>query len=223
MDPAFLAGTAARRSAIYWTLAELFLRCPDQPFVDRLGGVLRPESTSNAVDSMREDLAGLAALLPETSAGVEEVAIEYTRLFGGLSSSYGPPPPYESLHRGSASPGEAAASVSRAYADAQLSPADVAVPPDHLGIELKFLALLCHEESEAWRTATHEQGVAWLQRERAFMDEHLMAWLAPYLALLEPNAQLPFYRKVMSLTLRYAQADERYVDRALKRGAALIQ
>ena len=133
------AEAAAARSAAYWLLADLFLTCPDEAFVARLRSELVPGREPGSTNPMIEELTALRDAMPADAPAQSALAVEYTRLFGSLSKSYGPPPPYELVHRGSSSPTDVVVAVSAFYADAGLAPIDQAAPPDHLGVELQIL------------------------------------------------------------------------------------
>jgi TorA maturation chaperone TorD len=196
-----LAEAASRRSVLYWTLSELFLTCPNTCFVERLREVLYPGSTSGYSKQLREHLRAIRRALPGDTSGVEKLAIEYTRALGAVSPSYGLPAPYESMHRQSDSPAEIRAAVGRFYLDAALMPLDSAAPADHLGVELKFLSLLCHNEAEAWRTGRIEAVARLLTQAWSFLDEHLMPWAPQYLSMMRARSRHCLYRKVALLAM----------------------
>ena len=159
MDTANLEATAVARSVLFWLLADMFLTCPDEDFVARLRRDLTAQPGDDETNPLLAELISLRQALPSTPGETADLAVEYTRLFGAVSPTYGPPPPYESVHAGSGSEAETASAVSRFYSAAGLGPVDTAVPPDHLGVELRFLALLCHGESEAWQKGTNADAI----------------------------------------------------------------
>lgn len=206
MDTTIRAEAAAARSAGYWLLADLFLTCPDETFVVRLRSItpaVGPGSTP-----VLDELAALHDALPGNPAAISALAVEYTRLFGALSKSYGPPPPYETVHRGSSLSADATAAVGEFYAAAGLVPTDRAAPPDHLGVELRFLALLCHEEAEAWQTDAHAEAAKLRGWQSEFLDRHLLRWAPDYFDLVEANTKHPFYLRVTALARRILAEDE---------------
>lgn len=52
-----------------------------------------------------------------------------------------------------------------------------ALPPDHLGTELAFMANLCGREREAWNQGDISRAVHWLQEQRRFLVDHLAQWI----------------------------------------------
>lgn len=71
------------------------------------------------------------------------------------------------------------AAVERAYAEAglALSPSASGELPDHVALELEFLSHLCAGEETAWRRRRADEAAAFLDRERRFLDEHLLRFL----------------------------------------------
>jgi putative dimethyl sulfoxide reductase chaperone len=203
---ALLASVAAGRSVLYWLLADLFLTCPDKPLVARLSRDL--PSTAAAEHPMMRELAVLREALPQDEPAITALAVEYTRLFGAVSRDDGPPPPYESVHRNAAD----CAAVNEFYVNAGLVTFDVTAPPDHLGTELRFLALLCHGESAAWRGGRAKEARAALENEHEFLDQHLLAWAPAYLETLEREARHPFYRALAGTARRIVHADRAMID-----------
>ena len=49
--------------------------------------------------------------------------------------------------------------------------------PDHIAVELEFLAFLCGREAKAWEDEALEDGILALKRARAFLREHISRWL----------------------------------------------
>ena len=217
MDAATLAGVAARRSAIYWTLADVFLTCPNEAFVARLRNDLVRLSDFGTASVLTTGL--LAETLPDAgdAAGVTRLAVEYTRLFGGIGASYGLPPPYEAVHRNVEAAAEIAVAVTQCYSDAGLAAVDASAPPDHLGVELKFISLLCHGESEAWQKNLSAESVQALHRQRAFLDDHLLRWAPDYLKLVQAQAREAFYRKFAQIALTAVTEDRGLIEDLLVR------
>jgi TorA maturation chaperone TorD len=212
MDTTMQAGEAAARSTLYWLLADLFLTWPDGAFVARLRHDLAGGPGTDSANPIICELTALRDALPIDSPGTIALAVEYTRLFGSVSKSYGPPPPHESVHRGSSSPTDVVVAVTGFYSDAGLAPIDQAAPPNHLGVELRFLALLCHGESEAWRKGTNADAIQSLKRQRNFLDRHLLQWAPNYLDAVQADTQQPFYRCLTALARRTMAEDKMVLE-----------
>lgn len=48
--------------------------------------------------------------------------------------------------------------------------------PDHLGLQLRCLAQLCHEEATAWRAGTPDKAMELVESERTFVAHHIAGW-----------------------------------------------
>lgn len=48
--------------------------------------------------------------------------------------------------------------------------------PDHLGLQLRCLAHLCHTEAIAWRAGTPDKAMEAVEAERIFLAHHLAGW-----------------------------------------------
>jgi TorA maturation chaperone TorD len=48
--------------------------------------------------------------------------------------------------------------------------------PDHLGLQLRCLAHLCHQEAVAWREGTPDKAMETVETERNFLAQHLADW-----------------------------------------------
>lgn len=197
-----LNGLALQRSQAYWFLSSFYLRRPDSGFLAELRQWLSSETSMHADEALSLELRRLQqALSNQDFQDLDDLAIEYTRLFGGIREGYGPPPPIESLYRESRLAGNVTTAVDATYARAGLpAPHPDAGPPDHLGAELKFMSLICYEETAA-RDRNDLGAVmdSW-KLEGAFLDTHLLAWVPAYCSRLREETSEQLYRSAASLT-----------------------
>ena len=108
-----------------------------------------------------------------------DVQGEHLRLFG-VNARGIPCPPYESAHMdaGSQNAGWVQAQLQREYATCGLvTSSSLNEPPDHVAVELEFMAFLCSQEAKAWEADALEAGARALQREKGFLAQHLVCWL----------------------------------------------
>ena len=216
-----LAESAARRSQTYWLLARLVLERPSMTLLAELDSTLPTAQVGFAKDEpLAEEVAQLVAtarvVLGDPTA-LETLEVDYTRLFAGLSSTYGAPAPFESLALESRLMGDSTLAVEGAYRNAGLDPSvPEAGPPDHLGVELRFLSLVCFQEMEAWQAGDSATAAGWIERERCFLDEHLLVWVPMHCERLAQVAQTPYYRAVASLLDRACRIDREDVTLLLE-------
>lgn len=114
--------------------------------------------------------------------GLGDLPSRYVSLFV-VNSEGVPCPPYESVYRQAAglSPGWLLAQVEREYeaAGLTLTPA-LGELPDHVAVELEFMASLCSHEGQGWEERSLAQGVWALQRQKAFLEGHLAQWFPEF-------------------------------------------
>ncbi|MBI4240320.1 MAG: molecular chaperone TorD family protein [Candidatus Rokubacteria bacterium] len=139
---------------------------------------------------------GFSLPSPELAKAVSGLISEYHRLFVGPGEL--PAPPYESVYReGWRVMGETTLDVQSAYEEAgyALDPSFKELP-DHVAAELAFMGLLTEEEAKAWKAGDASVALSWLERERAFLDDHLTRWLPAFCDRLLASTEVRFYRKL---------------------------
>jgi TorA maturation chaperone TorD len=126
---------------------------------------------------------------------LEELLWEYTRLFIGPYKL--PCPPWESVYT---SPKklmmqEAADQVMAIYREAGLAVNTDDVLPDHIGVELNFLAVLLQKT----RVQT-DQKDHYADMPGRFLAEHLSRWVPEFTGDMENAAETPLYKAVAKAT-----------------------
>ena len=200
-----LHATAADRSRIYWMLSRFFVEPPSPAFLAELGMAAEtPEAESEP------GLAGALAALRQSleRADAENLGAEFVRLFRGIQEGYGPPPPYESLHREGRLMGETTERVVSHYRHQGFETVEESVgPQDHIGAELKYLAFLCHRESAAWERGETDSGQTTQAVQRDFLDKHLLRWVPEYCRRVQSDTKVPYFQAVADLTARTIEQD----------------
>lgn len=146
----------------------------------------------------------------------EALGPEYHRLFVGPGAL--PAPPYESVYRdGWTVMGESTLQVRRQYAGAgyALDPS-ITELPDQVAVELLFMAVVAEEEAQAWEGRDAAAALSWLERERAFLEEHLTRWVPAFTDRLVAATEAPFYRRLAAALREFVTLDAERV-RALCR------
>jgi len=140
--------------------------------------------------------------LGQDSVDHEMLEYEYNRLFVG--PGHVPCPPYESVYRKDRPlmerglvMGPSVADVKAMYLQGGLEMSkkfrDL---PDHISVELEFMAYLCSRESSSER---------FVDIEREFFNRHIRVWYRDFLNCIMANTTSSFY-------LKLAQALEEFLD-----------
>lgn len=166
-------------------------------------------------EAMREAARAIDAELEQSAARlgaafaseeVEDLLVEYTRLFLGPTNA--PVKPYGSVWLGGAGAlmQDSTVAVSRLYAEGgfELSE-EFRDLPDHIAAELEFLYLLLFRREAARLEANLEEERAVTQLARRFLREHLGAWIGPFARRLKEASQSAFYRELAGLTERFVR------------------
>lgn len=220
-----LAESAARRSRTYWLLARLVLERPGAALLAELDSTLFPPAEAGTqTEPLADEVGRLGAAVRAVLADPNALAaldVDYTRLFAGLAKRYGAPAPFESVALESRLMGDSTLAVEAAYREAGFdAPVPEAGPPDHLGAELRFLSLACYQEMVAWQAGDRGTAAGWVERERRFLDEHLLAWAPQHCERLAQVAETPFYSAVVSLIGRACLVDREDVTLLLEQTGA---
>lgn len=194
---------ARSRSAAWWLLSSLYLEPPTAGFLKELRGHLQ-QTVFAEDDPALEALMMLKSRLLEAGSDPEGLALElnreYVRLFRGIREGYGPPPPYESLYRGGQFNGEHAQAVMAEMREAGLGVIEPSVgPQDHLGTELRYMAMLAHMEAEARRMGDRTGAEQALDRQDRFL-QRMTSWVPAYCERLASETEEPFYLGLSMLT-----------------------
>lgn len=216
-----LAALARYRSQVYGLLAWLFLERRGSELAARLAQPDVRESIlalDLPVEAWAEAAQGWELLkkylaraqaLPAAKVA-DELGVDRTRLLGGLAEEYGPPPPYETMYRGESRTlmGPVAQEVARFYNEAGFQVAEeIHEPPDHVGVELDFMAALAAREAGAWEEGDQEKALAWQERQRKFLEAHLGQWMPQLCERLVGAAATDFFRGVAYLAWGWVKTD----------------
>lgn len=192
------AASAEDRSRFFWWLAEWFLSPPGREKLASLPSTAEAEPPVDAMDGAWLALANAVPGLEMIS--LDELGGEFTRLISGIQEGMGPPPPFESLWREDRLIGESTVAVIETYARAGFADIDPeAGPQDHIGVELKFMALLALREAEARHTHDLAGARQRLSQQRDFLVQHLATWAPRWVEALIRQARLPLYAALAGL------------------------
>jgi TorA maturation chaperone TorD len=87
------------------------------------------------------------------------------------------------------------------YAEAGVGlPEEMKDQPDFIGFELDFMRHLTEKEAQAWADDDREEALGILERQRAFLKEHITRWIPRFCDVMAQEARLDFYRGIACMT-----------------------
>ena len=179
-----------------------------------------------ATDEAQGDVGGEGhELLRQFALGVRnsdlgqvetELAAEYARLFliGRKDGVF----PYESVYTSEERllMQEARDEVLLAYRQEGLDKTEAfKEPEDHLALELGFMVYLCQKTVESMERAEEEAAVAYLEKQKDFLQAHLMVWVPQFCQDLAQVTRSDFYRGMAKITQEHLNLEGETIDELL--------
>ena len=194
-----LSVAAKGRSSLYHLLSLFYLKEVSSEFLIQI----KSKEIINSLNDIGIDFAMGSFELPEEKL-LDELSQEYAALFivpGGL-------PPYESVRLKSLLNQEPAWKTEEFYKRCGLIIKDnCKIFPDHLGMELEFMAYLSDKESAARQDKDEKAAAEWGNLQKEFFSNHINKWVFGFLDDLDRFAFHPFYKEVAKLTKGFLETE----------------
>ncbi len=202
---------ARNRAGVYGFLATLLNQSPDTALVRHLrktGGdfIAALADEASLTGSVAQGFRDMAHYVEESrekpvSAVQEDLAVDWTRVFRGLSPAYSPTPPYEASFTGNGGNEiEIIQEINETYRAHGLSIKDGCNDrPDYIGLEFSFLQYLAETEADAWEAGDAELAETQRTTARAFVRKHLGVWINTFIAPALRFAKTGFYHGFLEL------------------------
>ncbi len=211
VGPEDMAGTAQARSGLYGFLARVYQH---EVTAETLARMREPE--------FRAALEAAGAATADEVLGhdrdelLEDLAVEYTRLFIGPGRHVSP---HASVHLGvdgGSLWGESTAAVKRFIESSgfEFRPRYRGLP-DHVGVELELMERLARAEAQAWQEGDGEAVARCLEVQQTFLEQHMLKWLPGFCEKVAAAAALDFYREMAELTAAFVGSEREEVGRRL--------
>ncbi len=85
------------------------------------------------------------------------------------------------------------------------------VSPDHIGVELEFMYMLCVASLKAFNEDNKDALCEIYQVQRAFLKEHLLEWTPLFLINAKRESRTPLYHDGSEVTLEFLLSDFEYI------------
>jgi TorA maturation chaperone TorD len=97
------------------------------------------------------------------------------------------------------------------------------VSPDHIGVELEFMYMLCVAQKKALEAKDKEGICELLSVQKGFLKDHLLEWAPLFLINAKRESRTPLYHDGSELALEFLLSDYEYVIRKQKQMCADIE
>ncbi len=137
---------------------------------------------------------------------LDALSLDFSRLFLGPYELHAPP--YGSVYLDGERQimGESTLEVRNKYRESGLDiSSDFRNPPDHIAAELEFMYFLIVKETEAIGNSDIDMTVSFLEKQRAFLSEHLGSWVFAFADTIEEKAETDFYRNLARATKTFIE------------------
>ncbi len=202
------------RKTIYSLLSSLFLGPPTHSLLQIIHSDFDNAAKGDIHESLDQALKKFITACRMTDA--EMLTREYNNLF--LIPVGGYVAPYESVFLDERVLGNKKVSgllmgpsvidVKKWYRQAGMEiSGDAKELPDHIGIELRFMAHLCEKELEAKTNGDDELVFKIKDTQLGFLEAHLTKWIAPFVEKVQSNSKSKFYTSLCDITRLLLQED----------------
>jgi TorA maturation chaperone TorD len=131
----------------------------------------------------------------------EQLSVAHAELFVGPFELIAAPYGSVYLEKNRQIMGDSTIGVLKSYEEAGLS-VDEKEPPDHIAIELEFMAYLCTKEAGARAGGNHSEADNYLTMQKDFYRLFL-SWTPDLCDAIQAGSQNPFYRAVADCLARF--------------------
>ena len=89
------------------------------------------------------------------------------------------------------------------------------VSPDHIGVELEFMYMLCVAMEKALEAEDDEAMEELLYVQKGFLEDHLLDWAPMFLINMKKESRTPLYHDGAELALEFLLSDFEYINEQL--------
>ncbi len=210
------------RLQLYRLLSRLYIVEVDDALWASLKGMHFPESADEP--HMAEGWRRLAAYIAEGHGEnpVEELAVDYARIFLSAGVSSGAAYPIESVytspeHLVMQDAWEAVCGIYRANGFGKREGVDV--HEDQLGLELDFMAVMTERALTALEKGSREALLKNLEVQKSFLESHLLNWIHHFAEDVRNCPGTDFYKAVSLVTEGFLEMDRSMLEEAAAEAA----
>jgi TorA maturation chaperone TorD len=181
---------------LYNLLRQLFLKEPTRELIDNLAKIVIPDETDDDIDyGLKLMIESCKNNMYRADAWLEDLAIEYTRLFIGPQNP--PAVPYASFYLSESHllMTDETIYVRNRYLDAGMAVKDLyRIPDDHIGIELEFIYFLTQKIIEYFEQGKQQEASRLFEMRSNFLKEHMALWTPVFADKVIEHTTEDFYK-----------------------------
>lgn len=200
------------RADMYRALGNLYLNTLSEQQIEELAltdyDTLRADPDKRIASGFND----IYRALRRRNTGTRQLlAMDFTSCFLGTKTYRGlTGAPYESLYRDSSGTlmGPIRTQVFNTYKRERIAlQPDLDLPEDHLSFEMEFLAVLCDRCAKAVEAGDRDEALRVLGVQKAFLEEHVLAWFPRFHNLTTKLLETRFYRGVLNVTRGFLESE----------------
>lgn len=205
------------RADMYRALGNLYLNTLSEQQIEELAltdyDTLRADPDKRIASGFND----IYRALRRRNTGTRQLlAMDFTSCFLGTKTYKGlTGAPYESLYRDSSGTlmGPIRTQVFNAYKREHIAlQPDLDLPEDHLSFEMEFLAVLCDRCAKAVEAGDRDEALRVLGVQKAFLEEHVLAWFPRFHNLTTKLLETRFYRGVLNVSRGFLESEPESID-----------
>ena len=173
------------------------------------------EPAAESIQNMRKEF--------ETHTNLEPLKVDFSKLFVGPYKLFAAPYGSVYLNGERKIMGDSTLEVKNRYREAGLDTAkNFKDAPDHISAELEFMYYLIFKEVEAFSNSDAETAMNFVQKQKSFLEDHLMAWVPEFAGSIIEYAENPFYQNLAKATEAFLKENYQFVCSVLDSGSVKL-
>ncbi len=181
---------------LYNLLRQVFIKEPTKELINDLAKVDTPEDAEDGISyGLKLMIESIRRNENRFEDWIEELAIEYARLFIGPENPLAVPYASFYLSESRLLITEETIEVRKRYLEAGMAVKGLySIPDDHIGIELEFVYYLTKRILELLEEGKTEEASRLFEIREGFLREHLKKWIPIFTDKILESSQEDFYR-----------------------------
>lgn len=209
-NPSAMKAAAAGRQVMYAVLSAYYLVPPSAQLAAIVSSEHFADAARASVDKAAIDFAAAVRLAAAGEPAPSALEADHTSLFVLPSGVV----PHEAfyLDENKRLGGRITAAVQQCYELAGARSTEQCLElPDHVGVELEFMAFLCDLEEQFLAESELAGATKCREFQRSFLEDHLLRWHRPLCEKVESEAGQDLYRALARLTFEFLESERGHV------------